>query len=494
MESLFVVATMSSFRCCVALFIYSFATSVTVSAINYPVGVSNCGESNWVNATPARAVALNQAATEVMLALNLTDRMVGTGPLDDAIWEELADRYAQVPVLAVGSDGFYPDVDTLIEVNPDFLYGSYSSAFSTKYVNYSELLGGPCSLTIQVLDYYENETYCRKELHEFGIQTYLQSSFCEKIEHREESKISTLFAEIWDVANIFDAHEQARIVIDSIDFHFDQAKAVAGSNQTSDSVSPKILWFDSYVEEDPFVGACCGSIGIILEHAGAINIFGETGRDDLANWATATWDEVAAKDPDLIVLIDASWSTADEKLYNLCRSNVTRNLRAVQNRAFIVVPFSGSTLGVRVGTTAYNLAEAMTAITRNEVLSNAAFTDVNLTLDGNSGGQGVSRSGVRVYTRLPVFNNTDLELFCPGESNIVIGEKPVTSTSDSDNESNSNGKSTNSSSIPKWSIALLSVLGAGLFISALVLGMVLYNEKKGKPLFSPQKMEAAVSC
>lgn len=67
---------MSSFRCCVALFIYSFATTVTVSAINYPVGVSNCGESNWVNATPARAVTLNQGATEVMLALNLTDRRI----------------------------------------------------------------------------------------------------------------------------------------------------------------------------------------------------------------------------------------------------------------------------------------------------------------------------------------------------------------------------------------------------------------------------------
>lgn len=200
------------------------------------------------------------------------------------------------------------------------------------------------------------------------------------------------------------------------------------------------------------------------------------------------------KDPDVIVLVDASWSKADQKLYDLCRYNVTRNLRAVQNRAFIVIPFSSSTLGVRVGATAFNLAEAMAALTRNEILSNVEFTNTNLTTDGDSGGQGVSRSGVRVYTRLPIFNNTDLESFCPGQSNLIIGEKPVTDKNISDIESQSNGQSTNSSSIPSWSIALLSILGVGLFISALVLGMVIYNEKKGKPYFAPPQMEAAISC
>jgi iron complex transport system substrate-binding protein len=221
--------------------------AVPVGAINYPVGITNCGESNWVNATPSRAVALNQGATEVLLALNLTDRMVGTAFLDDEIWEELADRYAQVPVLAAE----YPDIETLKEVKPDFLYAAYSSAFSQE-LNYTEWLGRPCSLTIQVLDY-DNSSYCRKELHEFGIQTYLQNSYCERVEDREESDISTLFAEIWDLANIFDVHDQARLLIDSIDDHFYQAKAVTEAKQTG-STKPKILWLDGFDEFAPFAG------------------------------------------------------------------------------------------------------------------------------------------------------------------------------------------------------------------------------------------------
>lgn len=477
---LLVIFTMLSFR----LFALLFRASVFVNAINYPVGITNCGESKWVNATPIRAVTLNQGATEVLLALNLTDKMVGTSYLDDEIWPELADRYSLVPVLS----DFYPDVDTLKNVSPDFLYAAYSSAFSQDNINYTAWLGATCS------NISDAGVFCRKELHEFGIQTYLQSTYCEKVEHREESKISTLFAEIWDLANIFDAHEQAREVIDSIDAHFD--KAVAITESFNGSTPTKVLWVDGLDNTTVYAGACCGAIGLTLKYAGANNIFDDLGREDLLNWAGASWEEVVEKDPDVLVVEDVSWSPADQKLYDLCRFNITRNLRAVQNRAFIVVPFSGSTLGVKVGATAYNLAEAMGAITRNEILSNVEFTHVNLTADGDTGGQGVGGSGVRVYTRLPVFNSTDglidLETFCPGKSNIVIGEKKVSN----EVEAKGNEESTNSSSIPKWSIGLLSVLGVGLFVFAFVLGMVIYNEKKGKPYFAPEQIKSddAISC
>ena len=37
--------------------------------------------------------------------------------------------------------------------------------------------------------------------------------------------------------------------------------------------------------------------------------------------------------------------TTDKKLFHLCDNQVTRNLRAVQNRRFVIVPFSATTLG-----------------------------------------------------------------------------------------------------------------------------------------------------
>ena len=60
--------------------------------------VENCAVSTTYVRPPARAVTLNQAATEVMLALHLEDRLVGTTYLDDCVPPELAVAYARVPL------------------------------------------------------------------------------------------------------------------------------------------------------------------------------------------------------------------------------------------------------------------------------------------------------------------------------------------------------------------------------------------------------------
>jgi len=115
---------------------------------------------------------------------------------------------------------------------------------------------------------------------------------------------------------------------------------------------------------------------------------------------------------------------SDEKLYHLCNNEMTRNLKAVQNRRFITVPFSASTLGVRIGSLSYNLAEAVTALVNFKPLSSVQFTET--TFEG--GATATGKSGAKVYTRLPIVNGVDLETFCPG------GESKIFVTDDSDQE------------------------------------------------------------
>src|SRR5690606_41354241 len=69
-------------------------------AEGYPVTVQECDREVTVDAPPERAVTLNQPTTEIMLALGLEDRMVGTAYLDDAVLPEYSDAYEAVPVLA----------------------------------------------------------------------------------------------------------------------------------------------------------------------------------------------------------------------------------------------------------------------------------------------------------------------------------------------------------------------------------------------------------
>jgi iron complex transport system substrate-binding protein len=273
-------------------------------AAQYPIGITNCGVSSWINGTPSRAVSMNQGATELLLALNLSSRMVGTAYLDDEIWPEVAAKYSEIPVLSAT----YPTIDELLAVEPDFVFASYSSAFQLGYVNTTSY-AGECDLGNPNEDETNStSTSCRQELNGRGIQAYLQVAACEEAEHRPvDNSPAVVFEEIWEVATIFDALDEARQLVDNIDNYFDLAKELS-SRGNADPV--KILWLDAWSDDAPSVGACCGSVQTIISHSGAKNIFDDVGLEDKATWAPIPWEDIIPLDPDVIVVIDASWDKA----------------------------------------------------------------------------------------------------------------------------------------------------------------------------------------
>mmetsp|Transcript_26950 Transcript_26950/g.39713 ORF Transcript_26950/g.39713 Transcript_26950/m.39713 type:complete len:302 (+) Transcript_26950:298-1203(+) len=284
-----------------------------VDATTYPVGLSNCGVKSWVNEAPKRAVTMNQGTTEMMLGLGLVDRMVGTAYLDDAIWPEVEEDFNKIPIL---SDA-YPDIDTLMSVDPDFLYASYRSAFQAKTPEHEERIdyfdvveGESCSLLVS--NTRGNYTYCREELHAEGIQTYLQSPHCELEEHRpDEVTLHTLYEEIWEIAMIFDAFDKALQLIDNIEAHFRAATKIVESSYSNSK--PTVLWLDGWDPVSPFVGSCCGAVQAIIDYAGAINIYDQLGIEEKSSWDDGDWGEIVEKDPDVIVMIDASWDLAGKE-------------------------------------------------------------------------------------------------------------------------------------------------------------------------------------
>lgn len=472
-------------------------------AVDYPVGITNCGISTWIPKPPSRAVTLNQGTTEVMLALGLEDRMVGTAYLDDEIWPEYAQAYAKIPVL---SDG-YPQAETLFAKQPDFLYASYSSAFDTTRtnVNYTAV-GYNCTLVVP-RDDKPDRIYCREELNQDGVHTYLQEPYCELAEFKVEASIDEIRDEIWTIATIFDVLENGRKVIDGIEEHFRMAKRIAETHKDQDEPI-SVLWLDSWNDETPFVGACCGAIQIILEHAGARNVFEDQGLEEKKSWDRVTWEEIEKRDPDLIVLTDASWDVAGklenmwlsiislhyrwiktlnllfvlcvvvEKLNQTCHHPISRELRAVQNRAFLTVPFSASTIGVRVGSVAFNMAEAMAALARGRPLPLVEVSDVTL-----SGDTVELESGLKVFQKLPMVGNVDLDAFCPGETFLEFTERTEERLlEDDDNDG-----------LETWATALIVILGVLVVAFLASLFVMISRERIGNPMFQPMIKDGATS-
>ncbi|PIE21268.1 MAG: iron ABC transporter substrate-binding protein [Arachnia propionica] len=289
----------------------------------FPVTITNCGVETTYEAAPKAAVTMNQGATEVMLALGLEDVMVGTAYLDDQISPRWEEAYKKVKVL---SDE-YPSKEEFLEAKADFAYASYSSAFTDKAIGTREELAGE------------------------KVNTYISPFYCPEDADKAEGDMEHAWAEIAEIGKIFGVSDRADKLIE------EQKNELAKLTEAAAGKGKKVFWFDSG-DKEPFAGAGEGGPQIIMDAVGATNIFA----DVPGNWETMSWEKVIEADPDVIVLAEASWSTAQSKIDYMENDPVLSKLKAVQAKAYVTLPFSETTPGVRLVDGADSLAEQIASI------------------------------------------------------------------------------------------------------------------------------------
>ena len=295
----------------------------------FPVTIESCASTTGSDAEvevgsisftyqtpPQRAVSLNQHATEVMLALGLEDNMVGTAYIDDEILPEYLDAYSTVPVLADD----YPSKEVILSVEPDFIYGGFSSAFGIEAAGDQE------------------------NLKSLGIGSYLTMAICQT----SPDTLEDVYTDLRSVGSIFGVSDRAESVVLSMEEGIDQIKTALGTIEEP----LRVFLYDSG-DDAPFTSVCCSMFTALSELAGADNIF-----DDVpGRWKTVNWEEVIARDPEVIVLTDAVWSSAQEKLDLLNNTAAFADITAVKNQRFVVLKFSSLVPGIRNPGAARSLAE-----------------------------------------------------------------------------------------------------------------------------------------
>ncbi len=292
------------------------------ASADYPVKATSCGFTSTVAAKPKRAVTMNQGATEVMLALGLQDRLAGTAYLDDSVPAKWKKAYDSVQVLSKE----YPDHESLLAAKPDFVYASYVSAFDPV------VAGSPAELAKLDIGSYNSPLGC-------GDDDLPAVSF------------DTVWNEIKTVANVFGVPERAA------EIRTQQQKMLATLADQGAGKGTKVFWYDSG-DKTPLAGAGEGGPQLILDAVGATNVFA----DLKGGWADASWERVVKADPDVIVLGDASWSSADDKIALLQKDPALSKLKAVREKRFVVLPYSESTPGVRLADGAQTVADGLTAL------------------------------------------------------------------------------------------------------------------------------------
>ncbi|QTE30512.1 putative F420-0 ABC transporter substrate-binding protein [Pengzhenrongella sicca] len=294
-----------------------------VAATFTPVTVDNCGTEVTVTAPPTKVVTIKSTSTEMLLALGLGDSIVGTAFADGPV---PADYEADAADLTVLSEQV-PGKEALLEVAPDFVYAGWESNFSADGAG------------------------DRAELAGLGIGTYVSPAACKEEGYKPDPlTFDGVFDEIREVADLFGVTDRAEELIAA------QEAQLAAVEPPAEPTTA--LWYSSGTDT-PYVGAGIGAPQMILAAAGLTNIFA----DVHDTWTSAGWEQVVAADPDVIVLVDASWNTAAKKIELLEANPATSQLTAVREHRYLTVPFPAAEAGVRNADAVVSLSEQLATLT-----------------------------------------------------------------------------------------------------------------------------------
>ncbi|MGY4645988.1 putative F420-0 ABC transporter substrate-binding protein [Cellulomonas sp. URHB0016] len=300
------------------------ASAAPVTATFSPVSVDNCGTAVTVDAPPQRVLTIKSTATEMLLALGLADRVVGTAFADGPVPAELQADYDAIPVV---SDKV-PGQEAVLALAPDLVYGGWESNFSADGAG------------------------DRATLADRGITSYVSPAACKEAGYMPDPlTFEAVFDEIREVAAIFGVPDRAEALVS------EQQQTLAAV--TKPTARTTALWYSSGSDQ-PYVGAGIGAPQMIMDAAGLTNVF--AGVHD--TWTSTGWEQVVAADPDVIVLVDATWNTADKKIELLESNPATSQLDAVREHRYLTVPFPAAEAGVRNAAAVASLDEQLAALDR----------------------------------------------------------------------------------------------------------------------------------
>lgn len=286
--------------------------------VGYPIDIDNCGTRVKLDAAPQRIVTIKSSSTELALALGLGDKIVGTAFSDGPLLDEFAADGAALKNLSDQA----PAKEVVLEAEPDFVFAGWES-------NLAADTAGE-----------------RDDLAKLGVASYVAPSACQEPEYQpKKMTFPLLFEQFREAGQVFGVGDRAEELISA------QQEELAGVDKAVAGTTA--LWWSSG-EDTPFVGGTIGAPQMVMDAVGLNNIV--TAK---STWTSYGWESIVEADPDVIVLVDAAWNPAADKIKTLEGSAATKNLSAVKAQRYLVIPFPAAEAGVRSVAAADDLADQL---------------------------------------------------------------------------------------------------------------------------------------
>ncbi|PWE54092.1 ABC transporter substrate-binding protein [Metarhizobium album] len=286
-----------------------------MAATQYPLTITNCGQTVTFDKAPAKIVSIGQGMTEILFSLGLADKIAGTAVWVGPVLPQYAEANAKIKRLADND----PSFESVVGEEPDLVAAEFEWHVGT-----------------------QGSVGKREQFSGLGINTYVAPADCvAKINtdggdgvRKELFTMELIYQEIGELAEIFDIKERGDALI--ADLKKREADAAASISGAKDL--PVVFWFSSKeVSGDAYIAGKNSAPAYILKTLGAKNVV--TTEEE---WPLVGWETISQANPAVIVIatMDRRRYAADDpqvKLDFLAKDPVTSELDAVKNKHFVMM-------------------------------------------------------------------------------------------------------------------------------------------------------------
>lgn len=298
------------------------------AATHYPLTIDNCGAVQTFAQAPQRAVTIGQAGTEMLYALGLGDKLVGTSLWFNNVLPEFKAQNDQVERLADND----PSFEAVVGKRPQLVAAQFEWMIGAQGV-----------------------VGTREQFNELNVPTYVLPSDCEGKDNLvgadgtrlQPFQIASIYKSVSQLAEIFDVQARGEALNNELKQSLDTARnQLAGHDLTQTSA---LFWFSSAdLDIDPYVAGRQGVADFMLQTLGVRNVV-----ESSEEWPTVGWETLAKANPTWLIIarMDRRRFPADDyqkKLEFLRSDPVTKHMDAVREGRIIVLDADAMQAGIRL--------------------------------------------------------------------------------------------------------------------------------------------------
>lgn len=294
-----------------------------------PVTIDVCGTPVTWTAQPSRVFVNDINMLEMLLALDLQDRIVASflWGEDNTLLPELRQKMDAAGIVPViGSMG--DEIETVLAYSPDFLFAGW---------NYGLRVGG---------------TVTPEALSQRGVKTYMLRESCRHVQPElGRTTMEDVYYDLRSLGAIFDVTDRAEALIAGYQATIQQAVALIPDAHQG---RVDMFLYDSG-EDEPFTAGFFAIPDEMFRLIGGRNII-----DDVnATWTRVSWERVISRNPVMIPVVAYDGVTCDERIATLESLPALRNVSAIVEERYFCFEYADVVPGIRTADATLALARAL---------------------------------------------------------------------------------------------------------------------------------------